>query len=92
MPKYKGLTYNIVKCDKIPLVKGSTPGYEIVTNCKFIPILHFPEIPDTKVIHKVLNELIKKLPIVEPKAIKITQEDLDSVQIKETTNVKQADA
>lgn len=82
MPKYKGLTYNIVKCGKIPLVKGSTSGYEIVTNCKFIPILHFPEIPDTKVIHKVLNEHIKKFPIVKPEAIKITQEDLDDVQIK----------
>ena len=83
MPKYKGLTYNIIKCDKDLLIKGDTPGYEIVTNCKFIPILKFPEIPDIKVIHKVLNEHIKKFPIVEPKAIKITQEDLDSVQIKE---------
>lgn len=82
MSKYKGLTYNIIKCDKDPFVKGDTGGYQIVTNCKFIPILQFPEIPDIKVIHKVLNEHIKKLPIVEPKAIKITQEDLDSVQIK----------
>jgi hypothetical protein len=82
MPKYKGLTYNIVKCDKDPFVNGDMGGYQIVTNCKFIPILKFPEIPDTKAIHKVLNEHIKKFPIVQPEAIKITQEDLDDVQIK----------
>lgn len=88
MPKYKGLTYNIVKCDKDPLVKFDTGGYQLITNCKFIPIQRFSVIPETKVIHKVLDEYINKFPIVKPEAIKITKEDLDSVQIKEVTFIR----